>query len=98
MQYKVLGYNSKYGSLYVQFSDLDIDQTFEFNIDIPIENGKFISDEALDIYIKSFSPVSQINRIKEIKNNNLTKPAFIEIIEVPEPTLIPENSSEQANL
>lgn len=96
MQYKVLEFNSKYGSLYVQFFDEELNQFFEYNIELPIENGQYISGEILDTYIKSFSPVLQINRLKEIKNKDLKKPSSITITEYVEPNILLDSSLEQA--
>ena len=96
MDYKILSFVSSIGSIAVSFYDLELDQEFGFNIDIPIENGEYISGEELDSYIKSFSPVFQINRLKEIKNKDLKKPSSITITEYIEPDLLLDGSLEQA--
>lgn len=96
MEYKVLKFNSNYGSIYVQFFDQDLNQAFEYNIDIPIENGEYISGDALDAYIKSFSPLYQVARLKEIRNNGLKQPSSITVTEYVEPDLILDVPLDQA--
>lgn len=74
MEYTLLSFNSMDGTLLVSFYDSELDKSFIYNIEIPLVDSKYLDGEELDTYIKTFSPNAQVTRLKDIKNNNLTKP------------------------
>lgn len=74
MDYKIISFDSSIGSIIVSFYDAELNQEFKYNIDIPVLEGKYINNEDLEEYIKSFEPKAQVQRLKEIKNNALDIP------------------------
>ena len=57
---RYIEFNKATGQLVVDFSG------HRFSIDVPIENGVFISGEALDTYVKGFEPLVNTARIQAL--------------------------------
>ena len=63
IKYKIVSFDKVTGTIVVLFYSNEYPSGLVFNIDIPIENGKYISGDALHTYIMTFAPYGQINRI-----------------------------------
>ncbi len=61
--YKVLSFNENEGQLIIEFAE----GYAPLSIDIPIENGLYITGETLDNYIKGFIPTWHLERQEQIK-------------------------------
>lgn len=61
IQYKIRGFNRDNGSIVIEFADFA-----PINVDIPIENNRYIEGEALDTYIKGFLPIQVVARKQNI--------------------------------
>lgn len=88
MEYKIVNFDKGYGTLTVRFYNTEYPDGLLFNVDIPIENGAYVTGEALEEHIQSFAPTGQINRFSEIKNNELDLPEGLTVIEE-HPTIHP---------
>jgi hypothetical protein len=69
MQYKIIGFNAANGSALVNFFTAEYPDGLTYNVDIPVENGSYISGDALRSYIMAFAPYGQIARIVELRDN-----------------------------
>jgi hypothetical protein len=79
MKYKITNFYADTGSALVKFYTDEFPDGLSYNVDIPIENGQYITGEALDQHILSFAPYGQIQRILDLRN-----------IPAPELTIEPE--------
>lgn len=61
--YKVLSFDGNTGQLIIEFAE----GFSPLSIDVPIENGLYITGEALDTYIKGFIPTWHLERQAQIK-------------------------------
>lgn len=96
--YKVLEFNENTGQLVIQFAQ----GLAPLSIDAPIENGLYITGEALDNYVKGFIPTWHLERQAQISAGvaNVEEiKALVEQtagVEVPT-TLTPEQQQAEAN-
>lgn len=93
MKYEMLEFNRLRGSLSVKYMhDDDSGKFLIYNIDVPIENGSYISGESLKNYIDMFAPQAQMSRLEEVNT----------VIIPPELDILPDNSTvtveEQVNV
>lgn len=61
MNYQIKSFDSSFGSIVVEFEG-----NLLYNIDIPIENGQYITGDALNSYISGFYPQLIIDRKNQI--------------------------------
>lgn len=62
MKYRVLRVTEETGSLSVNFYTDEYPEGLTYSVDIPIENGQYVSGEVLERHIMSFAPYGQIQR------------------------------------
>lgn len=65
---EILNFYPETGSLEVKYYCDEVPEGLVFAIDLPIENGQWISEEELDSFIKFMCPISQIERLAHIRN------------------------------
>jgi hypothetical protein len=96
--YKVLSFNENTGQLIIEFAQ----GLAPLSVDVPIENGLYITGEELDTYVKGFIPTWHLERQSQINSgvaNANTLKALVEqtaAVEVPT-TLTPEQQQAEAN-
>lgn len=78
--YSIIGFNKDMGQLLVRFHP----DMSPVAVDVPIENGQYITGSALDAYIQGFIPVWHIERLETIKSG-ISNEASIEALVTPEP-------------
>jgi hypothetical protein len=69
MEYKITGFNPYAGSAQVNFFTAEFPEGLTYNVDVPVENGSYISGDALRSHIMAFAPYGQIARIVELRDN-----------------------------
>jgi len=69
MEYKITGFNPYTGSALVNFFTIEFPEGLTYNVDVPVENGSYISGDALRSHIMAFAPYGQIARIVELRDN-----------------------------
>jgi hypothetical protein len=97
--YKVLQFNESTGQLTIEFAV----GMAPLSVDVPIENGAYITGAALDTYIKGFIPTWHFERVTQINagvsNSAELKALVSEPQEVDLPTVLtPEQQQQQENL
>lgn len=89
IQHKILSFDDRAGSILVEYFCDELPEGFIYSIDLPIENNQFPTQEQIENLINHFKPVSQIERMINIKNifvpEYLSK--LIPIISNPEPII-----------
>lgn len=80
MTYKIISFNEITGSIQFEIPDYA-----PFNVDLPIEDGKFIEGEKLDQYIKNFIPAWHIERTNLLKNGIENVENIRRLVETPSP-------------
>ena len=69
MEFRVLSFDTKTGSLLVNFFTDVYPDGLTYNVDVPVENGAYLSGEALRSHIMSFAPYGQIERLVALRDN-----------------------------
>lgn len=82
MEHKIVAFNAETGSATVKFWTEAYPSGLLLNVDIPVENGAYISGEALNSLIQSFAPVGQIARLVALRDN---PPSAAGIVVDPDP-------------
>lgn len=62
--YKIVSFNELHGQIEIQY-DVNYPPVC---VDLPLENGLFLTGDALDAYIQGFIPVTHIDRLNTLKN------------------------------
>ncbi|MBV5350259.1 hypothetical protein JZU71_03735, partial [bacterium] len=90
MNYKIVGFSTVTGSALVKFFTDEFPEGMTYSIDIPVENGAYISGEALANHIMAFAPFGQIARIVALRDNPPSIAGLnIEPPVVPDPPVVP---------
>ena len=76
IQYKIRGFNRDNGSIVVEFADFA-----PINIDLPIENNRYMEGAYLDTYIKGFLPTHVVQRNQDIKTGIENADAIAALVE-----------------
>jgi hypothetical protein len=63
IQYEIVEFNPNNASIRVRYFTEEFTEGFFFNFDIPIVDGKFAEQEAIEAMIESFKPEYQIERV-----------------------------------
>ncbi len=87
MNYKIIGADSRSGSLLIKFYNDGYPNGLVYNVDIPIENGQFVSGEALEAHIMSFAPYGQLERMAFLSANETPFPNIAVEPELHDPIL-----------
>lgn len=69
MQYKIIGFNAANGSALVKFFTSEYTDGLLYSVDIPVENGAYLSGQALNDHILAFAPYGQIANLVELRDN-----------------------------
>lgn len=85
MNYKIISFNPATGSAQVRFTTEDWTAGLVYSVDIPVENGAYISGQALAEHILAFAPHGQIARLVALRD---TPPSTAGIVVEPDP--VPE--------
>ena len=85
IKYNILEFNKDTGSVLVNYFCDDCLEGLTYNIDLPIENGQFPSQETIGEFITLMEPRGQLNRIVGLKTT--TVPQFL-LDKIPVPTVI----------
>lgn len=62
IKHEILSFNPKTGSITVRYFNDETGAQLEYNIDLPIENGAFVSQEKMTELIEAMKPVGQLER------------------------------------
>lgn len=86
MNYKIIQFNQEHGVITIQYEDGIV-----INFDLPIVDGAYPDDVALEEMIQNVYPVSYSLRLQEAKNVSntnsiLSKVESLPIVDVPEST------------
>jgi hypothetical protein len=63
IQYEIVEFNPNNASIRVRYFTEEFTEGFFFNFDIPVVDGKFTDQEAIEAMIEAFKPEYQIERI-----------------------------------
>lgn len=63
IKHEITNFNSSTGSLTVKYYTDDFTQGLEYNIDVPIIDGKFVGKDEIDAMIEFNKPKGQLERI-----------------------------------
>jgi hypothetical protein len=72
IQHKILSFDPRNGGLVVQYYTADNSDGLVFNIDLPVENGEYPSQEEVQGVIELHTPRGQLERISAIKNASVS--------------------------
>lgn len=93
MHYEIKAFDKASGSALVRFWTDDFPKGLEYNIDIPLVNGVYISGAELEAHIQSFAPVGQIARLVEAA---AADSSAVEAMVVPVPPAPPKTPEQLA--
>ena len=74
--YKIRSFNQTTGSIVVEFMDFPL-----FNVDLPVENGRYPEGEVLDTYIRGFLPIWVVERKQVIQAGISNAEAIAALVE-----------------
>jgi hypothetical protein len=63
IQYEIVEFNPNNASIRVRYFTEEFTEGFFFNFDIPVVDGKFADQEAIEAMIEAFKPEYQIERV-----------------------------------
>jgi hypothetical protein len=67
IQHEIISFNPVMGSIIVKYFSAESQEKLEFSIDLPIENGVFPDEQAINELIELYKPTAQLNRIAALK-------------------------------
>lgn len=91
MNYEIKSFDRITGSALVRFWTDDYPDGLQYNIDVPVKDGAYLSGAELDAHIRCFSPTGQIERMVAVKTLDASA---IEALVTPVPPP-PEKTAEQ---
>lgn len=68
IQHEILAFYTNSGSIEVKYFCDEVPEGLIYTIDVPIENGQFVSQESIEALIENFKPIGQLQRIADIKS------------------------------
>ena len=68
IQHEIISFNPTTGSILVRYFNAEVPEGLIYNIDIPLENGAFISQDRIDALIEHYKPVGQLDRAAALKS------------------------------
>jgi hypothetical protein len=98
MEYKITGFNPYTGSALVNFFTAEFPEGLTYNVDVPVENGSYISGDVLRSHIMAFAPYGQIARIVELRDNPPDRSdieSLVQPLPSPGPVVMPERTQKQ---
>lgn len=66
IKYEMLSFNAETGGAVIRYWTDAAPQGLICNVDIPIENGAFLKNQALVDYIMHYAPTGQLERMEQI--------------------------------
>ena len=88
IHYEIVEFNPNNASIRVRYFTEEFTEGFFFNFDIPVVDGKFADQEAIEAMIEAFKPEYQIERILLAKKMEV--PSFLAEKIVEQVTIVPE--------
>jgi len=88
VQYEIVEFNPNNASIRVKYFTEEFTEGFFFNFDIPVVDGKFADQEAVNAMIEAFKPVPQIERV--LLSRKMEIPSFLAEKIVEQVTIVPE--------
>lgn len=85
IKHEITNFNSSTGSLTVKYYTDDFTQGLEYNIDVPIIDGKFVGKDEIDAMIEFNKPKGQLERI--VTTAKIETPDFLKQYIKEEPTI-----------
>jgi hypothetical protein len=85
IKHEITNFNSSTGSLTVKYYTDDFPQGLEYNIDVPIIDGKFVGKDEIDAMIEFSKPKGQLERI--VTTAKIETPDFLKQYIKEEPTI-----------
>lgn len=79
--YKIKSFDPTKGQLVLVFTNGS-----SIAVDVPIENGSYITGDLLDLYLKGFAPTWDLERLEKIKSGVLNEDAIQSMVETFEET------------
>lgn len=91
ISYKIRAFNKVTGSIVVEFENFA-----PFNIDLPLNDGKYPEGQELDQYIRGFLPIEFVKRIQTIAQGVENETSIESLVEPwPQPEVVPTQGEEQ---
>lgn len=81
IKHKIISFNYDVGGITVLYYTDEFPEGYFFNIDFPIENGNYPSEEEVQSLIEFYKPKGQIERILLVKNTEVPNYDFLTDIE-----------------
>jgi hypothetical protein len=88
VQYEIVEFNPNNASIRVKYFTEEFTEGFFFNFDVPVVDGKFADQEAVNAMIEAFKPVPQIERV--LLSRKMEIPSFLAEKIVEQVTIVPE--------
>lgn len=88
VQYEIVEFNPNSASIRVKYFTEEFTEGFFFNFDVPIIDGKFADQEAINAMIEAFKPVPQIERV--LLSRKIEIPSHLAEKIVEQVTIVPE--------
>ena len=88
VQYEIVEFNPNNASIRVKYFTEEFTEGFFFNFDVPVVDGKFADQEAINAMIEAFKPVPQIERV--LLSRKMEIPSFLAEKIVEQVTIVPE--------
>ena len=86
IKHEITNFNTSTGSLTVKYYTDDFPQGLQYNIDVPIIDGKFVGKDEVDAMIEFNKPKGQLERI--LTTSNIEPPDFLKQYIKEEPAIV----------
>ena len=92
IKHEIISFNSLNGSIQVKYFSNEVPEGLVYNIDLPIENGEFSSEQEINQLIELYKPTVQLERLAAIKIAQIPQYLLDKVLSTP---IIIEESNEQ---
>jgi hypothetical protein len=75
VKYEILNFDPNNGSLLIKYFTDDVPEGLRFNIDVPIIDGKFADEDAVQAMIEQMKPTPQLERI--VASSTVEIPSYL---------------------
>ncbi len=92
IQHEIISFHAPTGSMLVRYFSDEVSEGLAYNIDIPLVNGTFVSQDEINSLIEAMKPVSQLQRLAELQAIEI--PEFLSALIPPEPEVVVVDESQ----
>lgn len=73
IQHEILSFDANNGAVLVRYFTESNPNAYIYNVDVPMIDGKYVSEEELTAHIEHLAPKAQLERVEQIANAEVPK-------------------------